>query len=297
MSCHQGCCPKDFYLWWEFMKTIDLRIWTQEANVRPLKSATILFDTGWNLIQWIISKIVCLVLLCKTSLILFYTTYVKNIVTHTIAKGYVLAKSMITNMESSISVGLKNTNSTKEEEMQQTSNSTELYAQKLCTSKKSYFNEYNFQSGQHNKIQHKVSRLCLPRMNPKSLDCWKDECWFTLTRTTKIKEINGEIDGGIKPPQPEPPEPPPLVSSELPPVNNDSLCQLLTNQTYRTTLLPKNLITLVNFVSTFVSNVSLDIFFRFQSTWQNGFLEKSCTTTQESKEVRSTQIKIKKINK
>ena len=62
-----------------------------------LKPINILFDTGWNLIYWIIFKIVCLILFRKTGFVLFYTTSVSAIVTHTTTKVHMSVKSIMTN--------------------------------------------------------------------------------------------------------------------------------------------------------------------------------------------------------
>ena len=70
---------------------------TSIINKGHLKLITKLFDTRWKWNQYMISKIVCLCLFCKTCLGLFYTTTVRDIVVHAITKLYVSTKSMITN--------------------------------------------------------------------------------------------------------------------------------------------------------------------------------------------------------
>ena len=126
-----------------------------------LKPITILFDTGRNLYQWLISKFLYLVLFCKTSLVLFYTATISNIVTHTIIQLHVSTNSMMTNTWNLLPVWVSKQRlwQKKKKKHNKTSSSVRLSIQKLCARKKSYFNKSNCKSEQHNRMQHKVSRL------------------------------------------------------------------------------------------------------------------------------------------
>lgn len=121
---------------------------TSIINMQHLIPITILFDTGWNLIQWMISKIVCLFLFCKTSLILFYTTSVSAIMMCTITKVYVSVKSIITNTLNLLDYCHGSLHNISDKKIAtSTSNNAGQPAKKFCACKKSSFNKRNCVSG------------------------------------------------------------------------------------------------------------------------------------------------------
>ena len=111
-----------------------------------------------------ISKIVCPVLFYMTSLVLFYMTNFNNVVTNTITKTHVSANSMITTIWNLLPAWISKPRHQQKKKRDKTSNNDGQCTIKLCANKKPSFNKRNYMLGQHNRMQHKVSRLCPPKL-------------------------------------------------------------------------------------------------------------------------------------
>ena len=182
-------------------------------NTKCLKLITIPLDTGsgWNLIHWMISKIVYPILICRMNLDLFVTTSISNIMKLTIIRLHVSSKLMITNAWNYIPPWIFKPRLWQRKKKEQQNKqwrwivrSEALYKQKL------YFDKLNCQSRQHNQMQHKVSRLCPTKVYQKSrdhqgnddspqpyppdlTDWWWYCCWYNRKPKLKPSKLPTEV--------------------------------------------------------------------------------------------------------